>query len=168
MRYILLLLALTGCQIIHDIQTPTVPSQIQAEMWSANDMAAQILTNLDTWIEDPVLIPSDAVVVTRAQITYILARLNVVQLWMLHNNVEGGVTQTVVDLQTAWEDYIYNHFCKGGEAWLATKVRMSADDTYAWHQVFAKLNKLHEQVHTWMTHKGIMENEQSTRDPRTP
>ena len=155
MRYIVLLLTfLASCQIIHDFRTPAIPFEIVDEMEAANNIAFPILANLDQWIEDPDLVPSDAAVVMRAEITYILAHLNVVRLWMLSNNAEGGVTQTVVDLQAAWEDYIDQHFCKGGEAWLVTKVQMSDDDTLAWHQVFEKVKELHEQVHTWMKTHG--------------
>ena len=160
MRYIIAsLLFLVSCQTTSDIQAPLIPHQIANEMDAANNISSSILANLDRWIEGPDLVPSDAVVVTRAKIADILAHLNVVWLWMLNNNVEGGVTQTVVDLQAAWGDYINNHFCEGSNAWLVTKVRMSTDNTYAWHQVFAKLKKLHKQVRTWMDHKGIKENE---------
>ena len=155
----LMMLTTMGCSIMGDIRTPDVPYKVYEEMKGANRYAFDVLRDLDVWIEEPSLVPDSAAGMTRAKIENIKARLNVVRLWMLNDNVEGGVTQTVVDLLAAWEDHIDNHFCEGEDAWLTTRVMMNVDDTYAWHKVFRKLEKLHKQVRTWMDHKGIKENE---------
>ena len=155
----LLLVALVGCQTIHDMTTPDVPKPIADHQDNANIVAFDLLNDLDKWIEAPDTVPSDAAFSSRAKIQDVLANLNAVRIWMLDYGVEGGVTQTVVDLLTAWEDYIDDHFCAGEDAWLVTRVKMNADDTHAWHQVFAKMKKLHKQVRTWMEHKGVQDGE---------
>lgn len=154
---IIFILLTSSCGLFRDIVVPDIPENIADMQDAANAEAFSVLADLQLWLERPELIPDGSAAIVGTRIKKIESNLKKIRNWMLADNkVDKKVTQTVIDLLVAWQDYIYDTFCDGSNAWLRTKAAMSAEDNSAWLQVFLKVEKLHRQLREWMEQKGVI------------
>lgn len=152
---LLLLVLVAGCGTIKDALNPDIPKDIALTQEAANKEAKAVLADLRVWLGEPEKIPAGAAERTHLRIQVITANLTEIRNWMLVEGVDKKVSQTVIDLLIAWQDYVDAEFCTGDEAWLSKPTPMTADDNSAWYQVFLKMDSLHKKLRVWMEHKGV-------------
>ena len=151
------LIALAGCSWLSDLLVPDIPRAVFEAQDRANGVAFGLLGQLHQWVNDPGTIPPGSASDVHLQIDEILVDLRFVRDWMLEAKVDEKVSQTVIDLLVAWQDYVDKEFCTDN-AWLDNPVPMTSETQSAWAQVFTKITNLHHQLHVWMEEKGIKDD----------
>ena len=150
-------LVFQGCAVIKDIRTDTIPMEVYQRQIKVSHEASIVLNSLEIYLNNPKMIPEGAHDIVFGSIYVISNGLRKNMIWMRENGVEEGVVDSMVDMISAWDEYIAPFFCHVDTGWLVTKAPISIDDYNTWLKSFKVMRALHQTMYLWMEDKGVID-----------